>query len=412
MQRKDTPLFMKKHLPIILVLLLSFLLHILFLVEHPGYFNLHGSRDAQKYDEMAHRLIEEGIYAYNSEESNAYVTPAHPLYLTGIILLADVISIDYMVLVRLFNMVLSITTVWLVYAIPKRLFEMETISILSALLYGTYLAPLHYFRSMLTETPSIFMFMFSIYIFIAAIQTKSTKLHVLFGFTASIAIMFRPTPAPMLLFAWAIVIYQTGFKNAMKVGLIWWIGPLFIIFPWSIRNLIVLGAPYIFSSHSGNPMLLGTNPYYLIPEETLAAKWREIGIEQREYAIIRIIDGFRYQFALWFSWFTLGKTIWMFQQPEPIGNYYKFLITPAKWYIYLNHFFVVFSSFITGLIFRKHKPLFCLFIILVSYLAISNVFLPLTRYGSFIFPVMCIIGSYGAVVIAQKLVQLKRKIVS
>ncbi|MFC3886483.1 ArnT family glycosyltransferase [Bacillus songklensis] len=400
---------MKKGLPIILVLLLSFSLHLFFLIEHPGYFSLHGSRDAQKYDEMAHRLIEKGIYAYNAEESNAYVTPSHPFYLTGIILLADAVSVDYMTLVRLFNMVLSMATVWLIYAIPKRLFQNERIGILSALLYGTYLAPLHYFRSMLTETPSIFMFMLSIYIFIVAIQTKSTKLHILFGFAASITIMFRPTPAPMLLFAWAIVIYQTGFKNAIKIGLLWWIGPLFIILPWSIRNLIVLGAPYIFSSHSGNPMLLGTNPYYMMPEETLLAKWRETGMEQREYAIVRIIDGLRYQFALWFSWFTLGKTIWMFQQPEPIGNYQEFLAAPARLYVYLDHFFVVFSSFITGFVFRKHKPLLCLFIIFISYVALSNMFLPLTRYGSFIFPVMCIIGSYGAVVTVQKLMRFKKK---
>ena len=74
-----------------------------FLYLHPGtIFNqpqrfgqaisTYGSRDAALYAKMAWQLINDGVYGYNSEGSNAYVTYGHPLYLTILFKIADFVE--------------------------------------------------------------------------------------------------------------------------------------------------------------------------------------------------------------------------------------------------------------------------------------------------------------------------------
>ncbi|MDQ0215259.1 hypothetical protein J2S13_001659 [Oikeobacillus pervagus] len=394
----------KKYLPIILIMLLSFGLHLFFLVEHPGFFDKYGSRDAGEYDKMAQRLVYDGYYGYNADQPNAYVTPSHPIYLAGNILLADFLHIDHLFLVKISNMILNMLALFALYLTAKMLFKNEWMACLTALLYGTYLAPLHFFRSLLTESPAINFFIFSIFCYVLAVKKNQWRYHVLFGIIASITLMFRPTPAPILLLVWLILIFQFGWKKAIQIGFIWCVGPLIVMLPWVIRNYIQFQHAFLFSSHSGNPLLGGTNPFFLEDFDGILARLNELGITDKEYAIRRIKNGFTENFPLWFSWFTVGKFAVMFHQAEPIGNYYNFFSPMVKKLINFQHLLIVVGAFAFGFIYHKNRSILVLLIIILIYIGLSNLFIPVGRYGAFIIPVMCLVVSYGIVTSVEMLV--------
>lgn len=404
--------FLKEHLIFISLLLIYFIVNLVFLFTHPGtLFNqperfseaisTYGSRDASLYAKMAWQLIRDGVYGYNFEGSNAYVTYGHPFYLTILFKIADVINTNHVMVFRMSNLVLNIGIVVLIYSITIRLFKHKWISIIASVLYMTHIAPLHYFRTALTEIPAIFLLLLSIWLFILALSKDKYHYHIYFGIVASLLLMFRATPAPMLLFAWFLVMTQKGFKEAVKIGFIWCIGPLVVMGPWVARNMIMFGEPYLFSSHAGGPLLGGANPFYLIPQDELVRQAIDAGLRDYEFGKQRIIEGFRTDFPLWFSWFTIGKTFWLFSDqlgnPDGLGPYNG--VFSRGWIIFfkLQNMIIVSFGLISAIILRKHKPLVCLSGLVFIYIFFSNIYLTIPRYGLLVMPILSIIAAYGIV---------------
>jgi 4-amino-4-deoxy-L-arabinose transferase-like glycosyltransferase len=400
--------FYKK--PIFYILLFSLLLHLVFLVKEPGTIfkkpeainfteeqGKWGGRDASLYAKMANQIIEEGVYGYDTKHTgevvkNAFVTPGHPMYLVTTFFIANTLNIDQLLLVRIFNMLLSVATVLLVYLIAKKLFQKELIALSSAFLYATYFSPLHYFRTALTEIPGIFMLCLTILFFLKAFESDKTRNHILFAIFFCIAVMIRPTPAPLILLAIAAVLWKYGIKKSVRIGLLWAVGPLVVILPWVIRNYIAFGELYIFSSHAGNSLYAGSNPFFVYNNSDYYREMLKMGLDQSQYALYKIKQGFSNNFAIWFSWFTVGKTIELFKYVDGYVHYYYY---KGFKLLELQHFFVVIAGFLSAFIFRKRKGMLPLLFILVGYIALSNLFLTIPRYGFYIIPVICIIAGYG-----------------
>ncbi|WP_433744879.1 ArnT family glycosyltransferase [Falsibacillus pallidus] len=403
---------LKKNQAIIYLLICYLALNIWFLIANPGsVFNqperfgeaisTYGSRDGSLYARMAWQLIKEGVYGYNLAGSNAYVTPGQPFYLAAIFLASEWLHTNHVMLFRLANMILNISNVFLVYLIGLQLFQRRWIGVLAAFMYSTHIAYLHYFRTALTEIPSIFFFLLSIVLFIFALRSKGWVMHALFGISASVMLMFRPTPAPILLFAWAITWREMGFKQAVKIGLIWCIGPVLIMCPWVIRNLMQFGHAYLFSSHAGSPLLLGTDPFFLNEDGNLVQKARSMGMSLQDYGEKRIVDGFGSDFPLYFSWFTIGKTVWLFMdqfaRPDGFGPYLQDFPKGVLGFFKWQNLFIVITSLIYALVFRKRKGVNVLGAVVLFYILLSDIFLTIPRYGLLILPVMAIISAYGMV---------------
>jgi hypothetical protein len=159
-----------------------------------------------------------------------------------------------------------------------------------------------------------------------------------------------------------------------------------------IRNYLAFGELYIFSSHAGNSLYAGANPFNIYSFSDYWTERHNMGVDQSEYAWHKIKQGFSNNFPLWFSWFTLGKTFELFSYVDGKVHYYKY--TGFK-LLEIQHFFVVFTGFLSGFIFRKNKGVLFVFIILLGYIALSNLFLTIPRYGYYIIPTLCILGGYG-----------------
>jgi 4-amino-4-deoxy-L-arabinose transferase-like glycosyltransferase len=402
---------MKKWLPITLILFLSFSLHVLFYVKNPG-INFHnpaiydakvlklygnevvtyGSHDAIMYAKMAERLNSEGVFAYDSEKPNAYVTPGHPIYLAIIFRVADIFGFEHAKSAKIINLFVSLATVFVLYLIGKRLFRSELIGTLAATLYGFYFPPLHYFRTTLTETPSIFFMCLAIYFFVVATQTNRNIHHLLFGIITSIALMFRPNCAPLLVTAILIIIFSKTLKESIRIGLLWVIGPIVVIFPWVIRNYIQFHELILFSTQQ-DPFLAGTNPFDLENYSLIKQQANQMGVSYYEFGWNRIKDGFTNNPVLWISWYTIGKTLTLFIRPSSIPLYNL----PLKKIMYIHHFVIVLGGTLTGIFLRRHKEAVCLFLATLAYVVFSDLFLALDRYGFFITPIFTLLAAYGIV---------------
>lgn len=409
--------FLKRHVIIIALLVVYAFLNMYLLYTHPGsiyndpdYFgeeiSTYGSRDAALYAKMAWQLLDDGIYGYEYDpevagKPNAYVTYGQPFYLALIFKTAEIFNTNHLMLYRLANMALNLGAVILIYSLAYRLFRNKWIGNIAALLYMTHIAPLHYFRAALTEIPSIFLILLSTYIFFIALDKKDVKWHTLFGIIASLLLMFRASPAPILLFAWFLVVSRYGWKDGIKTGFIWCIGPLLVMGPWVARNFIQFGQHYLFSHHAGGPLLGGANPFYRIPPEDLVHEAVANGYNQEQYAKILIPQGFKEDFALWVSWFTVGKTMWLFFDntftPDGLGPYNRYISGTMRSFFVVQNLFLAGIGLLSAVLTRKHRPVMYLSVIVLVYIAASNMFLALPRYGLMIMPILAIIAAYGIV---------------
>ncbi|MBT2216054.1 glycosyltransferase family 39 protein [Virgibacillus dakarensis] len=421
------------------ILFISFILYTYFFIEHPGsnfvqptdkeiqqqldngkiseriamlreHTWRYGSRDAYLYTKMANQIIEDGIYGYNSNgESNAFVTPGYPMILVVLFHIANSLDVEQMTIVTLFNMVLSLATILLIYTIAAKTFKNQWIGVAASALYAVYFTPLHYFRTALTEIPGIFFFCLAIYLFLLALENNKKIFHFLFAVVFCYGIMIRPVIAPLVLIAFVILFikYRRQLKTSIVISGIWAIGAVVVIAPWVIRNFIVFNEFILLSTHSGNSWFAGSNPFDIYSFSDYWKEQRELGMDSKEYAIMKIIEGFETNFGLWLAWFTVGKTYELFKLPDAIYFYTA--------YGYVNlvrmiHNLIVNLAFITVIIsfISRKKEAIAIASILIMYIGLANLFLTIPRYGFFIIPIMCILNGYAIVTIITKIINVFR----
>ncbi|EJS02361.1 MULTISPECIES: glycosyltransferase family 39 protein [Bacillus] len=404
-----------KNLPkaVYVILALSFLLHVFCLVKQPGLDGelvkvTYGANDAFNYSLTAEQLLKHGVFGYVYLEpsevpgKNAYITPGQPLLLAGAMIISDVTSLPYYYVATVINMILNLCTVLLVFLIGKELFEKNIYGIVASILYAIYPSNYTYFRTLLTEVPSIFLLSLSVYVFVLAWKYNKAKFHIWFGIVVSILLMFRPNPAPMMLIPVLVVLFTYGFKDSIRIGLLWFIGPFFIIGAWVVRNYLAFNQFILFSTQGADPLIAGADPFNKIGYENVVNQMKAQGLDDKNaYAKDLIKNGFKTDFTYWFSWFTVGKTIELFKTAPAVDQYriHNFIQMCHRVFIigtFLSSFCFMLNSF-------KHKRVMMLVASSVIYIIFSNLFLAINRYGFFINPLMCLILAYGLVYAVQKL---------
>ncbi|KEK24595.1 ArnT family glycosyltransferase [Bacillus gaemokensis] len=404
-----------KSLPkvVYVILALSFLLHVFCLVKQPGLDGelvktTYGANDAFNYSLTAEQLLKHGVFGYVYLEpsevpgKNAYITPGQPLLLAGAMIISDVTTLPYYYVATVINMLLNIGTLLLVFLIGRELFNKDIYGIVASILYAVYPSNYTYFRTLLTEVPSIFLLSLSVYVFVLAWKYNKVKFHIWFGIVVSILLMFRPNPAPMLLIPVLVVLFTYGFKESIKIGLLWFIGPFFIIGAWVVRNYLAFHQFILFSTQSADPLIAGADPFNKIGYENVVNQMKATGqTDKSEYAKQLIKNGFKSDFTYWFSWFTVGKTIELFKTAPAVDQY------RIHNFMQLCHRVFIFSTFLSAFCFMlnsfKHKRVMMLVASSVIYIAFSNLFLAINRYGFFINPLMCLILAYGLIYVGSKL---------
>lgn len=304
------------------------------------------SYDPKNYWIMSHQLVDEGIYGYAYDEPsgtpNARVMPGYPLFLAAVY---KILGDKYLqiTVVRLLQVIVSTLSVLLGFMFVRKAFKNDSTALLTAFfiaIYPTYvLSPV----MLLTETLALFTMLLYFWLSLYAFETHNKAINLVTGIAFGIHIMIRPTLLPLFVFPFVFFLisgrgkkgslpgchpgrseesamqkrqpYRSRGHSAMIMFVFQLAGLVIVLAPWWIRNVITLGRFILTADGSGNPFLAGTYPYFQNYFEDVTEEIRSSNASQMAYGVERLLNGLKNDFWLYFKWFTVGKTAYIFHEP-------------------------------------------------------------------------------------------------
>ncbi|HTG70412.1 MAG TPA: phospholipid carrier-dependent glycosyltransferase [Candidatus Udaeobacter sp.] len=396
---------------IVLIFLLAFWLRADFLtsVKHTV------SHDTKYYDEMVHRLLDKGIYAYKEEVSNARVTPGYPLFMTGMYIVADQIGAEPFPLIRWFQVLISLASLILIYMIAMQAARNKWVAIVSLFIGAIYHPFIWANGAVLTETLALFFLMAYLSMQLYAFRTQRKRDAALAGVLLGLTVLVRAEFLPLFVPLYGVFLLQQWFKpksgqmaaEASKLAIFKKIALLGVItglclsatmLPWWIRNVVSLNE-FVLTASQSNPFKAGTYPNKDYSDKIVVQN----GMSQNEYAWARIKAGFTQQTWKYVKWYTVGKLKYTYSHMffgsghSPIYHAYPKVAE--------LHILVVYSTIIPllALIWRWRHPAVMLAVVIIIMSMIRLVFVPEYRYNFTVMPLFIILSAWLGVYILQKI---------
>lgn len=280
------------------------------------------SGDGVGYEKMAKQLLTRHVYGYKSTRPNAYVSPGYPLLLAGVYGVSGhaVDGRPRLLLVGL-QILLACGTLFAVFLIGRRLAN-DAVGLTAAALVALYPPTIVATNLWLTETLGTFTLMWFVYAALVASQQKGWKPWALAGALLGLAILVRPAVLPLgvaPLLVLSVMGPRVGLVRAMGA---FGVALVLVMTPWVVRNEITLHEPAVLSSHSGDPLLAGVDPYYyeLGPTYTFHGPTYEryytekAVVSKQAYAQTALAESFQTRPLQSFWWFSFGKGVHLFEK--------------------------------------------------------------------------------------------------
>ncbi|MBI5740384.1 MAG: glycosyltransferase family 39 protein [Nitrospirae bacterium] len=195
--------------------------------------------DDQKFNEMALSFAEKFDFSYGVEHwtSDKY-TPGYPLFIA----LIYIIFGAKIWLVPVFQVLLDVGTVVIIYLISKEIFQDKAIPLISALLYSMSVLSIILTQQFCNETLFTFIFSLSILLLIHAVKANRLWRFALVGFVMGTATLVRP----ILLYFSFLVAFVLLLQKIKPLRKVYIIAALLLTFfavlsPWQMRNLQTYG---------------------------------------------------------------------------------------------------------------------------------------------------------------------------
>lgn len=319
--------------------------------------------DAKRYETMVKQWLTKGVYGYDSTEPNAYVTPGYPIFLAAIYWVggdAQGEGRPYAPMVAL-QILCNAASILLTYAIGSAVFDNRGVGVMAAALIALY-PPLFQVPLMfLTESFATTTFLLYVLVQLIALKRSSVRWSVAAGALLAVAVYVRPGIAPVAVapFVYEFLVRRGDRRKAVvklaAVSLAAW---ALVMAPWVVRNQVVLGYSWVFSSHGGDPMLAGVDSYYYEMGEGFSyhgptyKRWyaEKLEIPKTVYAKRVIGQMLRENPLRTIWWFTVGKSVHMYFEPWVPGKNYIKSITLVTHYL-----LVVLGLTGMGLAFREPR---------------------------------------------------------
>jgi 4-amino-4-deoxy-L-arabinose transferase-like glycosyltransferase len=287
--------------------------------------------------------------------------------------------------VRGAQIILSVLTVFLIFIIGRKV--NRAVGLLAAVAYALYPTAIWASALILTETLYIFLFMLYVYLFLQAMDRGSDKWTLASGIALGLATLVRPSVLPLVIMPIVYFILVRRIQEPIRLTLFSLVGFVLVMMPWWIRNIVTLNQIVLTATQAGNPLLAGTDPYFSIGDKLFE---NIANIDQKALAIDRIKAGFASDPYIWTAWFTVGKIRFMLRDlwVMPHGTFFDAFQHIHQWSVYLG--------FAAVLLYRKIRAIRPLIWFVLIPTGLQLLFLPLTRYG---FPVMPLLMILGATVV-------------
>lgn len=373
------------------------------------------SHDTKYYDEMVHRLIDKGIYAYKEEVSNARVTPGYPLFMAGTYLLADAMNAEPYPLIRWIQLLISVATLALIYVIAMLATRNKWVAMLAIIIGAVYHPFIWATGAVLTETLALFFLMAYLAMQLYAFRTQRKRDAAIAGVLLGLTVLVRAEFLPLFVPLYGVFLLQQWFRRrsglmevtrskwevAKKVVLLGVITGLCVtatMLPWWIRNAVTLHE-FVLTASQSNPFKAGTYPYKDYTDKIVDPT----GLTQDEVAWARIKAGFTQQTWKYVKWYTVGKLEYTYNRMFfGSGHEPGYTVYPKG---HNFHQLIVYSSLIPllFLLWRWRHPAAMLAVVIIIMSMIRLLFVPEYRYNFTVMPLFIILSSWFAVYILQRI---------
>jgi 4-amino-4-deoxy-L-arabinose transferase-like glycosyltransferase len=374
--------------------------------------NHHVSHDSIYYNEMVHRLMDKGVYAYKSEQPNAHVTPGYPLFMLGMTIAGDWLHQEAFALIRYAQAMLSLVTIGLIYIIARRLTRRTTVAVASAAVSAVYAPFIWATGAVLTETLAQMLLMLYLLAQIHAFDTGRKVHAAAAGLLLGLTVLVRPEFLPLFVPLYGLYFLQQWRKRSLAqpaepfLPLLRRIVVLTVItglclsavmLPWWVRNLVSLHAVVLTATQT-NPFAAGTYPNKDYSDRIVDPR----GKTQDEVAWERIRAGFTQQTWTYVKWFTVGKMTYIYLNMfGGSGHAPTYLAVPYSGAPL--HLSVIYLSLpvLLVLVWRWRHPAAVLAAVLLFMTLIRLLFVPEFRYNFTVMPLIIIFACWGPIVIVE-----------
>lgn len=187
------------------------------------------------------------------------VSPGFPVYLS---LLTRTFGPNTTV-VFVFNILLSVGTLLLLFLIIRQLDISDNIALIFTALASIYPGSVYNLDRILTETLFVFLLASFVYASLLGMRSQRARDFAIAGFILAVATHVRPIALPFLLVAVTFFVITSPKEKWFRSSAAFLIAYVIAMSPWWIRNFITFDQVALLSQGGENPKVWGAVPYYL-----------------------------------------------------------------------------------------------------------------------------------------------------
>ncbi|SDW44983.1 glycosyltransferase family 39 protein [Paenibacillus sp. CF384] len=365
------------------------------------------NNDDVKYVHAAQVLLEHHTLVYNSGMNPTnYIMPVVPVVLSGFLSFLDR---DAAVMgFRLLQCLMQAASVYLIFIIAREMLG-RRVAVVAVLLDALYVPNLFASGAILTESTFKLLFLLLICSIIYALKRRKASAYVFVGIMLGLACYVKPQCALIpicLLIIWLVQRYN--WKDIFKYTAIVGVCSMLLLSPWWVRNYVDFHEFIPFTKSTGNPMLLGALIKRANPPKGFFEQYPEykdqklfVGSDSAEkLAAQRVIAyGFKHHPFDYAYWFTVGKSIQLFESPfysKPVPG----LPRPA---INVVHWLYVLAGFAGLVVLGIRRRLKLILPVLLPFLYYWFIHLPFITFGRYGYPLVCLLTIFAAAAIVALL---------
>lgn len=389
----------KKTKHYIIGIITFFLIFSLIIIFAWGNSTLLGSletfnNDDVKYIRSAWTVVDTGVLTYEDTVTpTIFIMPGLTYVLAGFMWAFG--KMNGIVAFRVFQVLLQCGSLYLLFLIGRKVFNSK-MAIIASIIDALYFVETYTASLVLMECLFKFLFLLLIYLSIHALTEKKIKFYIAAGFVWAFSCLFRP---PIAIYPLVILIFWIRNKYEVK-DMIKYTAIVLMIFcivmsPWWIRNYREFDTFIPFTKSTGNPFLQGTFPNYDdsdglgVPYES-GSNYIENDAKQVKMGLERLKLYGSKEPLKYFLWYTVGKTIKLWESPFYWNGIIGIVIS-GIW-----HYMVLITG-ICGVVFhfrgRKNK----IAGFLLSIIVVLNIsYLPYFTFSRYAYPLMSIVMIFSA----------------
>jgi 4-amino-4-deoxy-L-arabinose transferase-like glycosyltransferase len=360
--------------------------------------------DDVKYIRSAWTILDKGILSYHDTSTpTVFIMPGHPYVLAA---LMKVFGRGYLGITafRILQVILQGFCLYIVFLIGREIFNSK-VGLIACLMNLFYIPEVFATGMILTEVEFKFLLLLLVYISIYAVKTHLARYYISGGIIWGAACLFRPTivlyPA-VILIIW--IVYKYPFIHVLKYTVLVTMTFCTVMSPWWIRNYKLYNRFIPMTLSSGNPFLQGTYINYDQSRDYTPYDTTENVIQNNkaelETGIYRLKTYFKKYPFQYIYWYTIGKTIRLWQDPF----YWREAYDVSNYSAAIYHLIIIAFAITGAMVARAKRKKEALFVIL-PIIYFTLVYLPYYTFSRYVYPTMpflMLLGSYGMITILNR----------